>query len=107
MNLKNVLFFLKRSKKNQKTIKLINYLVKEVKKSKHWKYKTRWVSVPKIVEVTDYLMINENLSTSEREILLRLQYEVRKIGEKMHSNVMPLRAFKILTNTIKRSLRAV
>jgi len=89
------------NRQQTKRIKLIRYLEKEVKKNVSWKYRRRWVWIKDILEVTDQLLVNKHTDKFTKEILLRLYVKIEQSKDKMKSNVMPLKEFRIFLRPIK------
>jgi len=89
------------NRQQTKRIKQIRYLEKEVKKNVSWKYRRRWVWIKDILEVTDQLLVNKHTDKFTKEILLRLYVKIEQSKDKMKSNVMPLKEFRIFLRPIK------
>ena len=88
-----------------KQLKTIQFLEKEAKKTIEWYKGKRWVRIAKILSTIDYLLVNENTDLLTQEILLRLSVTIEQLQHKMKSNVMPLKAFKIILKPIKIILK--
>ena len=93
------------NRQQTKRIKQIRYLEKEVKKNVSWKYRRRWVWIKDILEVTDQLLVNKHTDELTKEFLIRFYVKVQQSEKEMKSNVMPLKAFKVLLRPIKITLK--
>lgn len=90
--------FLKSKSKLRKTI---DFLYKQSTKKIEWYGFRRWVRIHRILGTIDYLLVNSHTDKETEEILLKLYVQIKNTQKKMQSNVMPLKAFKILLKPIK------
>jgi len=90
--------FLKSKSKLRKTI---DFIYRSVTKKVEWYKGKRWVRLHRTLGVLDFLLMNDTVDKETKEILLRLYVQVERVKVEMKSNVMPLKAFKILLKPIK------